>query len=48
VVIPTVAGVIVFLLAILTITVKCAANRQNTRRRRKRGEGGWDYEGVPS
>ncbi|KAI4716772.1 hypothetical protein E4T48_06997 [Aureobasidium sp. EXF-10727] len=48
VVIPTVAGVIVFLLAILTITVKCAANRQNTRRRLKRGEGGWDYEGVPS
>ena len=48
VVIPTVAGVIVFLLAILTIMVKCAANRQNTRRRRKRGEGGWDYEGVPS
>lgn len=48
VVIPTVAGVIVFLLAILTITVKCAANRRNTRRRRKRGEGGWDYEGVPS
>ena len=48
VVIPTVAGVIVFLLAILTITVKCAANRQNTRRKRKRGEGGWDYEGVPS
>jgi hypothetical protein len=48
VVIPTVAGVIVFLLAILTIFVKCAANRQNTRRRRKRGEGGWDYEGVPS
>lgn len=48
VVIPTVAGVIVFLLAILTILVKCAANRQNTRRGRKRGEGGWDYEGVPS
>ncbi|CAD0110406.1 unnamed protein product, partial [Aureobasidium uvarum] len=48
VVIPTVAGVIVFLLAILTIFVKCAANRQNTRRRLKRGEGGWDYEGVPS
>lgn len=48
VVIPTVAGVIVFLLAILTILVKCAANRRNTRRRLKRGEGGWDYEGVPS
>ncbi|CAD0037093.1 unnamed protein product [Aureobasidium pullulans] len=26
----------------------CAANRQNTRRRRRRGERGWDYEGVPS
>ncbi|THV98299.1 hypothetical protein D6D27_01618 [Aureobasidium pullulans] len=48
VIIPTVAGVIVFLLAILTLTVKCAANRQNTRRRRRRGERGWDYEGVPS
>ncbi|KAH0342544.1 hypothetical protein KCU81_g5598, partial [Aureobasidium melanogenum] len=48
VVIPTVAGVIVLLLAILTILVKCAANRRNTRRRLKRGEGGWDYEGVPS
>ncbi|KAI5197405.1 hypothetical protein AUEXF2481DRAFT_2764 [Aureobasidium subglaciale EXF-2481] len=48
IVIPTVAGVIVFLLAILTLFVKCAANRQNTRRRRKRTEGGWEYEGVPS
>lgn len=48
VVIPVVAGIIVFFLAILTITVKCAANRRNTRSRRKRGEGGWDYEGVPS
>jgi hypothetical protein len=48
VVIPVVAGVIVFLLAILSFTVKCAANRQNTRRRLKRGEDGWDYEGVPS
>ncbi|KAI5194821.1 hypothetical protein E4T39_08505 [Aureobasidium subglaciale] len=48
IVIPTVAGVIVFVLAILTLFVKCAANRQNTRRRRKRTEGGWEYEGVPS
>ncbi|KAF2089436.1 lectin C-type domain-containing protein [Saccharata proteae CBS 121410] len=49
IVIPTVAAVIVFLLAALTIFIKCAANRQNTRRtRRRKGEEGWDYEGVPS
>ncbi|KAF2101335.1 hypothetical protein NA57DRAFT_34163, partial [Rhizodiscina lignyota] len=49
VVVPTVAAVIVFILAVLTLFVKCAANRQNSRRgRRRRGEDGWDYEGVPS
>ncbi|KAM0709211.1 hypothetical protein Q7P35_003248 [Cladosporium inversicolor] len=48
VVVPVVAAVIVFVLAILTIFIKCASNRRNTRRRRKRVDDGWDYEGVPS
>jgi hypothetical protein len=48
VVIPTVAAIIVFVLAALTVFVKCAANRQRTKRHRRRGEDGWDYEGVPS
>ena len=47
VVIPTVAAVIVFVLAALTVFVKCAANRLRSKRRR-RGDDGWDYEGVPS
>ena len=48
VIVPTVAAVIVFVLAILTIFIKCASNRRNTKRRRKRVDDGWDYEGVPS
>lgn len=48
VIVPTVAAVIVFVLALLTIFIKCASNRRNTKRRRKRGDDGWDYEGVPS
>ena len=49
VIVPTVAAVIVLFLGVLTMFVKCAANRQSSKRRRKRkGEGGWDYEGVPS
>jgi hypothetical protein len=48
VVVPTVAAVIVFVLAILTVFIKCASNRRNTKRRRKRVDDGWDYEGVPS
>ncbi|KAF2193249.1 lectin C-type domain-containing protein [Zopfia rhizophila CBS 207.26] len=49
VVVPTVAAVIVFVLAALTFFVKCAANRQEDKRgRRRRNVGGWDYEGVPS
>ncbi|KAK5175556.1 Maintenance of telomere capping protein 6 [Saxophila tyrrhenica] len=47
VVVPVVASIIVFVLATLTVFVKCAANRQRARRRRK-GDDGWDYEGVPS
>jgi hypothetical protein len=49
VVVPTVAAVIVFVLAALTLFVKCAANRQeNMRGRRRRNVGSWEYEGVPS
>ncbi|KAK8172878.1 hypothetical protein BKA80DRAFT_26932 [Phyllosticta citrichinensis] len=49
VVVPTVAAIIVFILAALTIFIKCAANRRTSRRgRRRKGSEGWDYEGVPS
>lgn len=48
IVVPVVGGVIVFVLTALTILVKCAGNRQTSKRRRRRGEDGWDYEGVPS
>lgn len=48
VLVPTIAAIVVFVLAALTIFVKCAANRQQSKRRRRRGDGGWDYEGVPS
>lgn len=48
IVVPVVGGILVFGLTILVILVKCAGNRQNSKRKRKRGEGGWDYEGVPS
>ncbi|KAH7072049.1 hypothetical protein BKA63DRAFT_516843 [Paraphoma chrysanthemicola] len=49
VVVPTVAAVIIFVLAALTFFVKCASNRtENKRGRRRRMVGGWEYEGVPS
>ncbi|KAH7385305.1 hypothetical protein DE146DRAFT_702427 [Phaeosphaeria sp. MPI-PUGE-AT-0046c] len=49
VVVPTVAAVIIFVLAALTFFVKCAANRrENKRGRRRKLVGGWEYEGVPS
>lgn len=47
VLIPVIAALIVLLLAALTLFVKCNKNRRNSRKR-IRGEGGWDYEGVPS
>lgn len=46
--VPVIGGVIVMVLAVFTLLVKCAGNRQNSKRRRRRGDGGWDYEGVPS
>jgi hypothetical protein len=49
VVVPTVAAVAIFLMAALTFFVKCAANRREDKRgRRRRNVGGWEYEGVPS
>jgi len=49
VVVPTVAAVMIFVLAALTFFVKCAANRREDKRgRRRRMVGGWEYEGVPS
>lgn len=47
VLIPAIAALIVLLLTVLTLLVKCNENRRNSRTRR-RGDNGWDYEGVPS
>ena len=47
VLIPTIAALIVLILTVLTILVKCNENRRSNRTRR-RGDNGWDYEGVPS
>ncbi|RVX75740.1 hypothetical protein B0A52_00096 [Exophiala mesophila] len=47
VLIPAIAALIVLLLSVLTLLVKCNENRRNSRTRR-RGDNGWDYEGVPS
>ncbi|KAI9846594.1 MAG: hypothetical protein M1837_003835 [Sclerophora amabilis] len=46
VVIPTVAAVIVLVVTGLTILVKCNTNRRVSRRRKRRAEAGWDYEGY--
>jgi hypothetical protein len=46
IIIPTIAAVVVLLVAALTLFVKCNANRRNSRRRRVIE--GWEYEGVPS
>ena len=47
VLVPIIAALVVLLLTALTLFVKCNKNRRNSRKR-IRGEGGWDYEGVPS
>ncbi|KAI9769788.1 MAG: hypothetical protein M1840_003782 [Geoglossum simile] len=47
VIVPIIAAIIILFIAGLTIFVKCGANRRVSRRR-KRVEGGWEYEGVPS
>jgi hypothetical protein len=49
--VPTIAAIVIAIVTALTLFVKCNANRRSSRgagRRKKRGEGGWDYEGVPS
>lgn len=46
--VPVVGSIIVFVLAALTVLIKCAGNRQTAKRRKRRGNDGWDYEGVPS
>lgn len=49
VIVPIIASIIALVITALTLFVKCNVNRRLSRRgRRKRGEGGWDYEGVPS
>lgn len=48
IVVPVVGAIIVFVLAALTVLIKCAGNRQTAKRRKRRGNDGWDYEGVPS
>ncbi|KAF2760618.1 hypothetical protein EJ05DRAFT_290903 [Pseudovirgaria hyperparasitica] len=53
VVVPAVAAVVIFAVAALMFFIKCASNRRNARRgRRRRGSVGGadrgDYEGVPS
>ncbi|ETI27913.1 hypothetical protein G647_00362 [Cladophialophora carrionii CBS 160.54] len=45
--IPTIAAIIILILSVLTLLVKCNQNRRNGRARR-RGENGWEYEGIPS
>lgn len=47
--VPIGASVLVFVMAALTIFIKCGANRQRSRRRRRRrGDDGGEYEGIPS
>ncbi len=48
VLVPVIAAVVVFVLAMLTLFVKCNNNRLNSKRRRRRKQDGWDYEGVPA
>lgn len=47
VLVPVIASIVVLAITAVTLFVKCNTNRRMSKRR-KRGEGGWDYEGVPS
>ncbi|KAL4893143.1 hypothetical protein BDV59DRAFT_32641 [Aspergillus ambiguus] len=47
VLVAAIAGIVICIIAALTLFVKCNANRRNSRRR-KRVIQGWEYEGVPS
>ncbi|KAF1976685.1 hypothetical protein BU23DRAFT_528423 [Bimuria novae-zelandiae CBS 107.79] len=48
VVVPTIAAIIIFVCTALTFFVKCASNRREDKRGRRRMMEGWEYEGVPS
>lgn len=47
VLVATIWGIVICVVAALTLFVKCNANRRNSRRRKRVIEG-WEYEGVPS
>ena len=47
VLVATIAGIVICIIAALTLFVKCNANRRNSRRGRRVIDG-WEYEGVPS
>lgn len=47
VLVATIWGIVICVVAALTLFVKCNANRQNSRRGKRVIEG-WEYEGVPS
>ncbi|OJK00831.1 hypothetical protein ASPACDRAFT_51693 [Aspergillus aculeatus ATCC 16872] len=47
VLVAAIAGIVICIIAALTLFVKCNANRRNSRRN-KRVIKGWEYEGVPS
>ncbi|KAL2872768.1 Lectin C-type domain protein [Aspergillus lucknowensis] len=47
VLVAAVAGIVICVVAALTLFVKCNANRRNSRRGRRVIQG-WEYEGVPS
>ena len=47
VLVATIWGIVICVVAALTLFVKCNANQRNSRRRKRVIEG-WEYEGVPS
>lgn len=47
IIVPTVAAIIIIVLALLTVLIKCGSNRIKSKKRRRVLDG-WDYEGVPS
>lgn len=47
VLVAAIAGIVICIIAALTIFIKCNTNRRNSRRQKRVIEG-WEYEGVPS
>ncbi|KAL4793321.1 hypothetical protein BDV19DRAFT_367051 [Aspergillus venezuelensis] len=47
VLVAAIAGIVICIIAALTLFIKCNANRRNSRRNRRVIQG-WEYEGVPS